>query len=192
VFGWPAMKNMRFLIIGMFSLFALGFAAPAGAATLEDVNGELLKPGDVLTMTAATLVSSYPGTSSSTTCENVVLRYEVTKNGPEQVSLLPGTITRGACLLKPGNTPVFLISALLYSPIVLAEGKGTGSFQFKEKISVLTCTYSGVFNFSYETETDVLSVPGSTLAGEGGGCPTSEVVQGDFVLTNKLGQVTIN
>jgi len=187
------MKTQRFLIIGMFSLIALGFASPAGAATLEDVNGEPVKPGSIVTATAATLVSTYPGTSS-TTCQNVVLQYEVAENGPEQVSLVPGTITRGACVLKPANVPVILVSALLYSPINLSEGEGNGSFGFNEKVPAagLTCTFSGVFDFSYEAETDILSVPGSTLAGEGAGCPASEVVQGDFALTNNLGKVTIN
>ncbi len=189
------MKTKAFLTIGLISLFVSGLASTAGASTLKDVNGKAVETGSVVTLTAATLTSTYPGTSSSTVCNNVVLRYEVAQNGPEKVSLFPGTITRGTCLLKPANSPVYLISAMLYSPIELSAGKGTGSFSFKEKLEgaiPLTCTFTGTFNFTYKAESSVLGVPGSTLSGEGAGCPTSEVVQGEFALTNNLGKVTIS
>jgi hypothetical protein len=188
------MNKHIFSIIGILSLFVLGSVSPASAsaATLLDAEGEPVEPGSYVTLTAGTLVSTYPG-SGSTTCNNVVLQYKVGENGPEQVSLMPGTITRGACVYQPGNLSVVLLSALLYSPIDLSEGEGSGTFQFTERLeSFLTCTFKGDFDFTYEAETDILSVPGSTLAGEGAGCPTSEVVQGDFALTNGLGKVTIN
>lgn len=185
------MKNKAFLTIGLISLLVLGLAAPAGAATLKDSKGEAVKSGSVVTLTAATLTATYPGTPYSTVCNNVVLEYQVEENGP-QISLFPGTITRGSCLFN-GTTPVTLISTLFYTPLELSAGEGSASYQFKEKFgSALTCTFTGAFEFTYEAGTDVLSVPGSTLAGEGFGCPTSEVVQGNFALTNKLGKVTIN
>ena len=177
----------------MFSVFVLGFASQASADTLTDANGEPVETGSEITLTSTNLTSTFTG-GFSTGCLNLIVPAEVAENGPEQIAVVPLNLFASGCLLEPGNFAMF-INSPVFGTITLSEGVGSAVFGSTENVPAagLSCTYGGTFNFSYEVETNVLAVPGSTFTGGGsGGCPESKEMHGEFTLKNGLGPVTIN
>lgn len=178
----------------MFSLFLLGFAAPASAAELKDTSGEPVEVGGEMTLTSANLVSTFTG-GNTTGCLNIVVQAEVAENGPEQVAIAPVSFSYSGCLLKPFNVAMF-ISNPNFGTITLSEGEGSASFKSTESVpaAALTCTYGGTFGFTYAAETSTLAIPGSPFTKSGGSaeCPETKEMNGSFSMKNGLGAVTIN
>jgi len=192
MFHLRTMNKKAFLTIVIISLLVLGLTAPASGATLTDVSGEPVEIGSKITATSNNLVSTF-GSGVSSSCENTAVEAEVAENGPEQVTLDQLSATATGCKIKPSGVPV-VVKALTFGMIVLAEGEGSSPFKSSEELGgLITCNYGGTAGFTYEAETDVLSIPGSLMGLESGpGCPATKNLHGDFALANESGPVTID
>lgn len=159
------MNLKRSLLIASMALTALAFAAPAAQAQLyeldEDGSHTLLKAGDEVTATSENLVThSAVGTLE---CELVTIHMKVTDNTPPE-----GSAEEIATTVKGCN---HTITNPMSGELSLTSGEeGTGGTGLGEGATFTVegfCTFSGNIPFSYETNSETLTVTGENQLSSG-------------------------
>lgn len=193
------LKKMMLLALAAGALLA--FVAPAAAqaeARLTDMFGEPIKIGAEVTATSTDL--RFTTGNNEIECALVTLHAEVTENGPETITMEKVVPTLSGCFYNVTGVNKFptTFTKATGETILLSEFGGmlTSTFTWDTPaLGLKECRIHGIIGFVVNTETDVLSVPGSAFekeAGSGASCPAEMEVHGSFTLENAVGPVTVD
>jgi len=175
------MNLKRPLLIASMALAAFAFAAPMAQAQLYELGPneehELLNVEDEVTATSTNLVThSAVGTLE---CNLVTIHMKVTDNTPPEGSAEELATTVEGCnhtITKPMSGELTLTAG--------EEGTGgTGLGEGATFTVEVFCTFSGNIPFSYETNSNVLTVTGENQLSSG--LCGSATMTGEFTLETK-------
>lgn len=155
--GTSMMKKMMLLALAASAIVAVAAPAAAQAQLLYETGpaGEhnALAVGAEVTATSTNLVTEVTATGGKLECEKVTIHGEVTENSAVKSRIENNTVEVEGC-----NTPV--TNPAVVRLTFQGNQAGTGA---NATFTAAGCTFAGNIPFSYETNTDVVTVTPNPL-----------------------------